>query len=71
MSRAGISAELLAAGPLRQLVIAFTDNVDFRSEILTYHKEIEVERERTMASSSSRISSTGACGVLLKSPATS
>jgi hypothetical protein len=45
MSRAGISAELFAAGPLRQFVIAFADNVDFRSEVFSYRKEIEVERE--------------------------
>jgi hypothetical protein len=41
MARAGISAELLTAGPLRQLVIAFTDNADFRSEIFSSRKEIE------------------------------
>jgi hypothetical protein len=43
--RAGISAELFAAGPLRQFVIAFADNVDFRSEVFSYRKDIEVERE--------------------------
>jgi germacradienol/geosmin synthase len=43
MSRAAISAELLATGPLRQLVIAFADNVDFRNDIFSYRKEIEFE----------------------------
>ena len=45
MSRAGISADLLAAEPLRQLVIAFADNVDFRNDIFSYRKEIEFEGE--------------------------
>ncbi|MDN3357667.1 germacradienol/geosmin synthase [Actinomadura sp. DC4] len=43
MSGTGISAELLAAEPLRQLVIAFADNVDFRNDVFSYRKEIEFE----------------------------
>jgi hypothetical protein len=47
MAHPGISAELLTAGPLRQLVIAFAGNADFRSEIFSSRKEIESEQWRS------------------------
>jgi germacradienol/geosmin synthase len=45
LARSAISPDLLAAEPLRQLVIAFADNVDFRNDIFSYRKEIEFEGE--------------------------
>jgi germacradienol/geosmin synthase len=45
LAGARLPDELWDSRPVRALVAAFADNIDFRNDIFSYRREIEVERE--------------------------